>query len=125
MLKLHGELRVYDVSMGGTKWRPELPTKEKLEELLQEVEKIDSVTDREITLMCKLMKMQLFNDGNKRTAMLVANKELIRNGKGIISISEDSKEEFGIKLINYYENENTLEDLKEFVLNNCLDGIVV
>lgn len=125
LLRHHGKLRVYDVSMGGTKWRPELPTREKLDELLQQVEKIDSVTDREITLMCKLMKMQLFNDGNKRTAMLVANKELIKNGKGIISISEDSKEEFGIKLINYYENENALEDLKEFVLNNCLDGIIV
>ena len=38
--------------------------------------------------MCKLLKLQAFNDGNKRTSMLVANHELIKNGKGIISISD-------------------------------------
>lgn len=52
------------------------------------------------------------------------NKHSIKNGKGIISISEDFKAEFGVKLINYYEDENALDDLKEFILNNCLDGIV-
>ena len=69
------------------------------------------------------MKLQFFNDGNKRTAMLVANHELIKNGKGIISIAEEYKEEFGEKLISYYENDEKIEELKNFIYTNCLDGI--
>ena len=96
-----GKLRVYDVKMGGTNWKPEIPSVEKLDLVLNENSKIDIVTDRILDLMCRLMKLQLFNDGNKRTAMLVANHELIKYGKGIISISEEFKEEFGKKLIAF------------------------
>jgi len=118
-----GKLRVYDVKMGGTNWKPEIPSVEKLDLVLNENSKIDIVTDRILDLMCKLMKLQLFNDGNKRTAMLVANHELIKYGKGIISISEEFKEEFGKKLIAFYEDDNNLEDLKCFLFENCLDGL--
>jgi prophage maintenance system killer protein len=124
-----GKLRIYDVTMGGTKWKPKMPNKDELEILLEKCNKgilehteNISVTDVAITLMCKLMKMQVFNDGNKRTAMLIANKILIENGKGIISVSEDNKEEFGYKLIAYYEDEEKINELKEFIYNNCLDG---
>lgn len=68
-----GKIRVYDVKMAGTNWRPELPTKEKLETLLEDINKYNCETEKYIILMCKLMKMQLFNDGNKRTSMLIAN----------------------------------------------------
>ena len=73
--------------------------------------------------MCKIMKMQLFNDSNKRTAMLIANHELIRQGKGRISIAEEDKVELGIKLIEFYEDENNLQKLVEFIYNKCLEGI--
>lgn len=120
-----GKLRIYDVKMGGTKWKPEIPTMDKLSYMLNENLKIENKTDRILELMCRLMKMQLFNDGNKRTAMLIANHELIKYGKGIISVAEDVKEEFGNKLINYYENEEKLEELKQFLYENCLDGLKV
>ena len=110
--------------MGGTTWKPELPSKEKLEELFKEIENIECETEKYLSLMCKLMKMQIFNDGNKRTAMLIANHELIKLGRGIISISEENKVEFGTLLIKYYENEDELENLVEFVYKKCLDGIV-
>ena len=116
-------MRVYDVKMGGTKWKPELPSKEKLEQLLNEVEMIQNQTNKILVLMCKLMKMQLFNDGNKRTAMLIANHELIKNGRGIVSVEEEDKVEFGTKLIEYYENENKLVELVEFLYSNCLEGV--
>lgn len=118
-----GMMRVYDVNMGGTKWKPELPSKEKMEQLLKEYSNNEIITDGAITLMCKLMKLQYFNDGNKRTAMLIANHEMIKNGKGIISIAKEFKEEFGEKLIAYYENEDKLEKLKQFIYGNCIDGI--
>ena len=71
------------------------------------------------------MKMQLFNDGNKRTAMLVCNHELIKNGLGIVSIAEKDKVEFGNKLIEYYENEEQLNELISFIYDKCLDGIKI
>lgn len=111
--------------MAGTEWRPELPSKEKLDELLKEVKTIPNDTERNIVLMCKLMKMQLFNDGNKRTAMLTANHELIKQGRGIISIGEKEKVEFGTKLIAYYENEEKLDELARFIYDKCLDGIEI
>lgn len=40
------------------------------------------------------MRSQIFWDGNKRTSMLVANKILIQNGCGIISIKEENIFEF-------------------------------
>lgn len=117
------KLRIYDVKMGGTNWKPELPTITQINEVIEKYLKNNNITDAILVLMCKLMKMQLFNDGNKRTAMLIANHELIKNGKGIISISMEFKEEFGEKLISYYENEEKLEELKNFLLINCLDGL--
>ena len=36
------------------------------------------------------MRSQLFWDGNKRTSMIIANKIMIENGKGIITIKEDN-----------------------------------
>ena len=117
-------MRIYEVKMSGTNWIPELPTKEGLFELLEEIEKEECQTKKAIVLMCKLMKKQLFNDGNKRTAMLIANHELIKYGRGIISISEENKVEFGTRLIEYYENEEKLEKLVQFVYDKCLDGMI-
>lgn len=122
-----GQLRAYEVSMGGTKWKPELPTEENMNNLINEyndnVQNGDNITDAIFTFMCKLMKKQAFNDGNKRTAMLVANHQLIKHGKGIVSISDEDRIEFGTKLIEYYEDENKLDDLKEFLYERCLDGM--
>ena len=109
--------------MAGTNWKPELPTLEKFNSLLKEVQGISCETEKIIVFMCRLMKMQLFNDGNKRTSMLIANHELIRLGKGVISISEDNKIEFGTKLIQYYEEDKKINELVEFIYDKCLDGI--
>ena len=110
-----GELRKYDVSMGGTKWKPELPTAEKMNSLIEEYQNSLSTNATD--------KMQAFNDGNKRTSMLVANHELIKNGKGILSIADEDRIEFGTRLIKYYENEESIEKLKQFLYEKCLDGV--
>lgn len=59
----------------------------------------------------------MFLDGNKRVANLVANKEMIKNGEGIISIPVEKIGEYFTKLINYYETNNSAE-LKEWIYNN-------
>lgn len=123
LIESPGKLRIYDVKMGGTNWKPEIPSVNKLNEVIENYLQNNNITDAILELMCKLMKMQLFNDGNKRTAMLIANHELIKSGKGIISISMEFKEEFGDELISYYENEDKLEKLKTFLFRNSLDGL--
>lgn len=125
LVEAPGNLRIYDVKMPGTNWRPEIPTKDGLNKVLEEAESMQCDTEKAIFLMCKLMKMQLFNDGNKRLAMLIANHELIKLGRGIISVSEEHKVEFGTKLIAYYENEEKLQELMDFVYDKCLDGMTV
>ena len=68
------------------------------------------------------MRSQIFSDGNKRTATLFANKIMIENGKGIISIPVEKDVEFGEKLIKYYET-NQIEDFKYWIFENAIDGI--
>ncbi len=116
-------MRIYDVKIGGTNWVPELPNEETVSNKLKEFNEIKCVTERAITIMCYLMRTQFFSDGNKRTAMLFANKIMIENGKGIISIPIEEDINFGNELTKYYETGN-MESLKMFIFNKAIDGIV-
>ena len=118
-----GEIRIYEVKMGGTSWKAEIPDENKVKENLAAIkENSVSITDEAITKMLYLMKTQFFNDGNKRTSMLLANKILISNGKGILNVPIELDVKFGELLINYYET-NDMEKIKRFFYENCLDGI--
>ena len=55
-----GELRTSDVRMGGTNWKRELPVKEKIESRIKEINEIENVTDRALTMMLYLMRTQVF-----------------------------------------------------------------
>ena len=119
-----GNKRNYNVSIGGTDYKPEIPDEKEVEKYINDTisDSSKAITDRAITIMCYLMRTQFFNDGNKRTSMLFANKILIENGKGIISVSVDQDVEFGNKILEFYEtNDNT--KLKKFIYDECLDGI--
>lgn len=117
-----GNLRSGNVKIGGTEWKPLLPDKDRFEDDLYKISQMKNATERAIEIMAYTMKSQLFWDGNKRTAMLFANHEMIKNGVGIISIPIDIKDEFGKELVKYYET-NNIKDLKQFVYDNCIDGI--
>lgn len=119
-----GRLRTTPVSIGGTSWKPQFPVesqiKEELEQLLNQPEK--SKTEIAIEVMLWIMRRQMFIDGNKRVAMLFANKIMIDNGCGIITIAQENQQTFFKKLINYYESgDNT--DLKQWVYETSIDGI--
>ena len=72
--------------------------------------------------MLYLMRKQIFLDGNKRTAMLIANKIMIENGCGIISIPINKQPEFYKLLIKYYETNNN-EEIKKYIYDYCIDGM--
>ena len=119
-----GRLRTTPVSIGGTSWKPQFPVesqiKEELEQLLNQPEK--SKTEIAIEVMLWIMRRQMFIDGNKRVGMLFANKIMIDNGCGIITIAQENQQTFFEKLINYYESgDNT--DLKQWVYETSIDGI--
>ena len=119
-----GHLRATPVNIGGTSWKPQFPIesqiKEELEELLNQ--KAKTKTEIAIEIMLWLMRRQMFIDGNKRVAMIFANKIMIDNGCGIITIANELQADFYTKLINYYET-NDMEELKLWIYNNCIDGI--
>lgn len=48
---------------------------------------------------------------------------MLKFGRGIVSIAEENKVEFGTRLIEYYENEASLDELAKFIYEKCLDGI--
>lgn len=85
--------------------------------------KIENTTERAIEYMLYGMRKQLFWDGNKRTSTICANKIMIENGNGIIKISDKCLQEFTILLSEFY-NTNDNSKIKEFIYDNCIDGIV-
>lgn len=117
-----GKIRAYDVRISGTNWQPQIPFEYDIRNEIAEILKIESATERAITLMLWGMRKQVFIDGNKRTSMMIANKEMITNGCGIISIPNEHIKIFYELLIDFYET-NNIKKIKNFVYENCIDGI--
>lgn len=119
-----GKIRTTLVNIGGTKWQPQFPIEsqiiEELNSLLNQEDK--SKTEIAIEVMLYIMRRQMFIDGNKRVAMLFANRIMIDNGCGIISIAQEYQPTFYEKLIKYYET-NDMNDLKKWIYDHCIDGI--
>ena len=117
-----GEFRTTGVGITGTSWRPKLPSEcnynDELNDILNNLDKQDMA----INLFCWIQRSQMFQDGNKRVANLVANKEFIRNGLGIINVPVDLIGTYFTYLIEYYET-NDNSKLKKFIIENCIDGI--
>lgn len=101
-----GRLRNYDVNIGGTAWKPELPDKERIVEELGHIMNIECCTERAIKVMLYVIRTQMFSDGNKRVAQLAANQILIQKGKGLLRISVEKNNEFFQLLVEYYETNN-------------------
>ena len=92
------------------------------EHVRRELEQTQHQQRRLENRMLYLMRKQMFLDGNKRTAMLAANAEMIASGCGIISIPIEQQRDFMDLLIRYYES-NDMEEIKEFVYQTSIDGI--
>lgn len=117
-----GDFRDKGVGVTGTSWRPKLPIECNYENELKDIMSISNDLDRCISLFCWIQRSQMFLDGNKRVANLVANKEMIRCGQGIIAVPVEKIGEYFVLLINYYET-NDMTSIKEWIRNNCVDGI--
>ena len=117
-----GDYREHGVGITGTSWRPKLPCECDYESELEEILKNSDKQDMAINLFCWIQRSQMFQDGNKRVANLVANKEFIKNGLGIINVPVELIGQYFTYLIKYYETDDNKE-LKKFIIDNCIDGI--
>ena len=111
-----GDFRDKGVGVTGTSWRPKLPIECNYEKELKDIMSISNDLDRCISLFCWIQRSQMFLDGNKRVANLVANKEMIRYGQGIIAVPVEKIGEYFVLLINYYET-NDMTCIKEWIRN--------
>ena len=114
-----GKIRQTTVKIGGSTYIPPVP----LENVV--IEEINGILnsnaediDKAIELALCVMKTQIFNDGNKRTAVIFANHYLIAKGKGLLVVPFELVAEFKKLLIAYYEDYD-LETIKVFLKEKC------
>lgn len=114
-----GRIRRFPVTIEGTHYTPPLPMESDVKEQLAslagaEKDSIDNAID--LCLYC--MKAQIFNDGNKRAAVIFANHYLIGKGEGLLVIPEIRVNEFRTLLIAYYEGTDD-ERIRKFMKDVC------
>ncbi len=114
-----GRIRGVPVTIGGTSYVPPLPieldVKEKIADIVaEEAEPVETA----IRLCLYCMKTQIFNDGNKRAAVIFANHYLIGKAAGLLVIPEKDVPEFKSLLVAFYEDRDSGE-IVEFMKNKC------
>lgn len=113
-----GRIRGVPVTIGGSSYIPPIPFEDKVKQDIIDLleSKLDDI-DKAIELCLYVMKTQIYNDGNKRTAVIYANHYLISKGQGLLVIDYSKVDEFKKNLVNYYEDKD-LVSIKLF-LRNC------
>ncbi len=119
-----GVLRTGKAGINGVDYIPDVPIKEKVVDEINSILREECATKRAINLMFYLMRSQVFWDGNKRTSMIVANKIMIENGCGIITIKEEFINEFNNLLTEYY-NTGNMTEIEYFIYNKCIYGLEI
>lgn len=117
-----GEIRTIPVQIGGTSWEPGMPHTGIIMDSIKNIEQIDDIELKALKYFCYIARTQMFIDGNKRVAQLMANKVLIENNIGIFQIPIEKLEEFKSMLIGFYE---TGDDIKiiGFMKEYCIRRI--
>ena len=99
----------HSIQIGGTSWEPEMPHTGIIIGSMKEIEQIEDVELRALKYFCYIARTQMFIDGNKRVAQLMANKVLIENDIGIFQIPIEKLEKFKGMLIEFYETGNDVK----------------
>ena len=117
-----GRIRGVPVTIGGTSYIPSIPIEVIVKEKIDEIRNSNiAKEDIAIELLLYVMKTQIYNDGNKRTAVIFANHFMISNALGLLIIPYDKVQEFKKLLILYYEDKD-LNSIKAF-LKTCINKI--
>lgn len=118
-----GELRTGNVGISGVSHTPSIPNQFDVENTFNEINHLPvSKTVPILKLMYYMMRQQLFWDGNKRTAIICVNYQLIMAGLGILNINENQLEIWNELLFEFYET-NHDDKMIAWTYDNCLYGI--
>ena len=114
-----GRIRGVPVTIGGTSYIPPLPIETVVrEELDMRLTSDGTAIDTAIELCLYCMKTQIFNDGNKRAAVIYANHFLIAHAGGLLVIPEKEGPDFKRLLVAYYEGRDE-DQIKTFMREKC------
>ena len=115
-----GRIRGVPVTIGGTSYVPPMPIESIVKENIEEILKTDMPSDEKAIRLCLYcMKTQIFNDGNKRAAVVFAKHYLISQGGGKIIIPEKHVPEFKRMLVTYYKDKDNGKIL-DFMKQQCI-----
>lgn len=118
-----GELRTGRVAISGTDYTPPVPSQEEVAAGLTDILTREvSATEKALDAFCWGTRGQFFWDGNKRTSLVLANKILLAEGAGMLTITEKHMEAFNTLLLNYYDTGKP-EALKDFLYENAIQGL--
>lgn len=123
-----GEIRTGGVEVSTIQGRyvPPLLTEDEVKNQYDKMLNQDiSDTEKALRLFLFISKNQIFWDGNKRTALLTANKIMFSQGVGLLSIPETEFVKFN-ELLSVYYNSNdivSLINLISFMYKYCIFGI--
>ncbi|AYY08392.1 Fic family protein [Enterococcus faecium] len=122
------EIRIGGVAASTIQVRyiPPILTEAEIRDRYQELmDQSISETEKALYLFLFITKYQIFCNGNKRTALLTANKIMLRNGTGLLSIPESVLEKFNILLSMYFNRSQASDEgaILSFMYEQCIFGI--
>ena len=117
-----GQLRYFDVYIGGTSWQPEIPDFDTAKAAIEKIANMEPGRECALKMFGYLCRSQLFSDGNKRTAQLIANKMLIADGCGILAIPKEQINNFETLLLDFYET-NKPDKFFSFLTKEAIYGL--
>ena len=123
-----GEIRTGGVEVSTIQGRyvPPMLTEDEVNNQYDEIMNQDiSETEKSLRLFLFISKNQIFWDGNKRTALLTANKIMFSKGLGLLSIPENSYKKFNDLLFKYFDDSLYTEEsmILSLIYENCIFGI--
>ncbi|MCL2136554.1 MAG: helix-turn-helix domain-containing protein [Coriobacteriia bacterium] len=118
-----GELRTGAIGISGVDYLPPIPDAAGAElALLGILAANEAKTQIALDAFAWICMSQLFWDGNKRTALLAANKILIESGAGLLLVPDARMVDFSRLLSGYYETGDQ-SALADFLYEYCIIGI--
>ena len=113
-----GVLRDGTVNISGTTYTPPVPQQEAVQKELERIASISGAQERALEAFCYLARAQLFWNGNKRVATIVASKIMIEAGAGVLTIGKANALDFNDALLHYYDTADSGP------LKQCLMGCI-
>lgn len=120
VVRYAGELREGLVRIGGTDFVPSVPDEAQARSEFARILTVENPVMRALLAFAWTCRSQLFRDGNKRTAQLIANDILVHAGEGILAVPIDLQGEFFNLLVAFYES-NRPDALIAFLQAHCIE----